>query len=70
MGVAPQDVPEEGGAGAEDDLVRLQLLLVITAQGHVEKVFVLAQLAKRDANVALKVVPPEAELFRPHFWRV
>ena len=66
MGVAPQDVPEEGRAGGQDDLVGLQLLLVITGQGHVKEVLVLAQLAEGHADVALEVVPPEAELLRPH----
>ena len=66
VGGAPQDVPEEGRAGGQDDLVGLQLLLVITGQGHVKEVLVLAQLAEGHADVALEVVPPEAELLRPH----
>ena len=38
-------------------------LFLITGEGHVEKVFVVSQLAKSDTDVALEVVPPQAKLF-------
>jgi hypothetical protein len=46
VGVAAQNVAEEGGAGGQDHLVGLQLLLIITAQSYVEKILILAQLTK------------------------
>jgi hypothetical protein len=46
--VAPEHCAEEGGAGGQDDFVRLQLL-IIARQGHVEKVFVLPELPEGAA---------------------
>ena len=43
--VAPQHRAEEGGAGREDDLVCLQLL-IIAGQGDVEEIFVFTELPK------------------------
>jgi hypothetical protein len=61
------DLPKEGAAGAQYDLVRLDLL-VLAGQRHVEKVLVLAQLAQRRAHVPLEIVPAKAKLLRPaHF---
>ncbi len=44
----------------------LQLLFILAGQGHVKEVLVFAQLAKGDADVALEVVPAQAELLGPH----
>ncbi len=68
MPVAAQDGSEEGGAGGEDDLVRLDLVAILTGQRHVEEVFVLAKFAKGAADVGLEVVPTQAELLgRAHY---
>ena len=56
---------EEWGAGGENHLVRLHLLL-LAGQRHVEEILVLPQLAECTADVAFKVIPPKAELFRRH----
>ena len=45
MTVSFQDSPEEGGAGGENNLVRLDLI-VVTGQGDVKKVFVLSEFPK------------------------
>jgi hypothetical protein len=66
VGVAAQNVAEEGGAGGQNDLVGLQLLLIITAQSYVEKIFVIPELAECHTNITFKVVPSQAKLFRPH----
>jgi len=63
VGVAAQEVPEEGRAGGEDDLVRTQLVL-LARQGHVEEVLVLAKLTEGNRDVALEVVPTETKLLR------
>ena len=41
--IPPENCLEEGGAGGEDDLVRLQLV-VLAGEGHVEEIFVLSKL--------------------------
>ena len=61
--VFPEHSAEEGRAGGEDHLVRLQLLLV-AGQRDIEEVLVLPQFTECTADVALKVVPTEAKLFR------
>ena len=43
--VSPKDSAEEGGAGTEDHLVGLQLL-VLTGQGDIKEVFVFTQLTE------------------------
>ena len=40
--VPPEDCLEEGGAGGEDDLVCLQLVIV-AGEGYVEEILVLAK---------------------------
>ena len=62
VGVPPEHGAEEGAAGGEDDLVRLDLLL-LARQGHVEQVLVVPQLPKGGADVGLEVIPLQAELF-------
>ena len=76
MGVPPQDGAEEGAAGGQDDFVGVDLVIV-ACEGHVEKVFIISQFSKSPADVRLKVVPLEAELFGAHcrglkltFWRL
>jgi len=53
---------EEWGAGREDDLVGLQLV-IITGESDIKKVFVLSKLSECCAYICLKVVPTEAKLF-------
>ena len=69
MGVPSQHRAEEGGAGGQDHLVRLDLL-ILTGQGHVKEVFVLPQLTEGCGNVRLKIIPPETEFFCSHFLTV
>ena len=56
MGVPLQNVPEEAGAGGEDDLVRHHLVL-LTRKRHVQQLLLLSQLIEGVADVGLKVVP-------------
>ena len=69
MGVLPEDTAKEGGACREYHFMSLDLFL-ITGEGHVEKVFVVSQLAKSDTDVALEVVPPQAKLLRSHLGKL
>ena len=43
MGVPPEDISEEGGAGGEDHLVGGDLV-ILTCEGHIEEVFVVSEL--------------------------
>ena len=61
VGVLLEYAPEEGGAGREDDLVRLDLA-ALAGQGHVEKVPIVAQIFEGVADVPLKVVPFQTKL--------
>ena len=65
MRVAAQHRLEEGWAGAQDDPVGRQLL-ILTGQRDVEELLLFANVPKCRADVPLKVVPLEAELFRRH----
>ena len=67
VGVTPEHGAEEGAAGGEDDFVGVDLIIV-ACEGHVEKVFIISQFSKSPADVRLKVVPLEAELFGAHCW--
>jgi len=60
--VTPQHSPEEGGAGREQQLVSRDLT-IFTAKGHVEKVFVRADLLKSSTDIFLKIIPTKTELF-------
>ena len=51
-----QDSPEEFGAGGQDHLVRLNLL-VGTDERQVGEIFVLLQVVEGDGDVGCKVVP-------------
>ena len=57
----PEDVPEECGAGREDDPVDLDLLRVITSQSQVEEVSVVSQIPKCGAEIRLKLVPSKTK---------
>ena len=61
VGVLPEDGPEEGGAGGQDELVCLDLS-GSTAQGTIKEVFLLSDLPEGDANVAFKIIPAETKL--------
>ena len=62
MWVGPQHTTEEGTAGGDDDLVGLDLL-IITGESHVEKVFIITELLEGTADIFLKIVPFQTELF-------
>ena len=57
--------PKEGRASSQDDLVCLQLPGA-TAQGAVKEVLLLPDLPEGQADVALKIIPFQAEFFSPH----
>ena len=63
--VPPENGPEEGGAGREDHFMRLDLV-VVTGEGDVEKVFILAEFAEGAGDVRLEVVPTKTELLGRH----
>ena len=64
--VTSQSSPEEGGAGGEDELVGLDLLL-LTRDRHIKEVLLIPQLLERLANVPLEVVPLKTKFIpRPH----
>ena len=54
--VAVENVPEEGRAGRDDELVRAQLL-ALAHQRHVQEVLGRAQVAEGRADVGLEVIP-------------
>ena len=62
MGVIPQQRPEEGGAGGQDQLVCLDLPGA-TAQGAVKEIFLFSNLPEGYTDVALKVIPAKAKFF-------
>ena len=66
VGVAPENASEEGGTCREDNFVGLDLF-VVAGKGDVEEVLVVPKLTERCGDVRLKIVPPQAELFRGHF---
>ena len=58
VGIPPQHISEEGGAGGEDHFVGGDLLLALPAgQRHVEEVLVLPDFSESQADVALKIIP-------------
>jgi len=59
--VLPEDGSEEGGAGGQDELVCLDLSHT-TAQGAVEEIFFFPDFSEGHADIAFKVIPPQAEL--------
>ena len=68
--VPPKNCLEEGGAGGEDDLVRLQLV-VLAGEGHVEEILVLSKLLESWTYVRLEVIPPQTKLvcWGRHGWQ-
>ena len=65
MGVLAEDTAEEGGAGGEDQLVGLDVLVAgADGQGDIEEVFLLPKLPEGHRYVRLKIVPAKAELLR------
>jgi len=62
VGVLPEDVPEEGGAGRQYQLVCLDLPGP-TAQGAVEEILLLPDLSEGHTDVALKIIPAKTKLF-------
>ena len=67
MLLSPQDLPEERGAGGEDDLVGRDLLVRVAGQGHVEEIGVIFQFSECSTNVLFKIIPLQAKLFICHF---
>jgi len=61
VGVLSEHRPEEGGAGGQDELVCLDLPGP-TAQGAVEKIFLLPDLPEGDTDIALEVIPAKTKL--------
>ena len=55
-----EDASEERRAGAEDQLVRLDLA-VLAGEGHVKKLFVTANGLERLSEAAAKLIPLEIE---------
>lgn len=65
VGVLAENTSEEWGAGGQDQLVCLDVLVTgAHGQGHVEKVLLFPQFSERYRDVGLKIIPPEAEFFR------
>ena len=63
--VPPEDILEEGTAGAEHHLVRRNLR-ILAGQCHVKEVLVLAQLPQSLGDARPKVVPLQTKFFRRH----
>jgi len=66
MTISPKYCSEEWGAGRQDDLVSLDLVLV-ASEGDIEKVLVFTQFSKSATDVGFKVVPAKTKLFTGHF---
>ena len=56
-GVPEEDVPEEGGAGREHDLVGLHLTAILGDEAHVEQLLLLPEIIEGCAEVLLVVIP-------------
>ena len=56
MLVVPQDLPKEGAASRQHNLVSLELE-TLTSQGDVAKMLVMSQTLKSFADVLLVLVP-------------
>ena len=68
VGIPPQHIFEEGGAGGEDHLVGGDLLLAFSArQRHVKEVLVLPDLPEGHADVTFEIIPLQTELLGRHF---
>ena len=58
--VLPQEVRKEGAGCDEDHRVRVNLLSVLTGQGHIGEVLVLSQFLKGRSDVVKEIVPLQA----------
>ena len=58
-----EDAEEEGAGGYEDDLVGLHLLTILTGQGHISELIIKPQISKGGADIRLKIVPLNTQLF-------
>ena len=68
VGIPPENISEEGGAGGEDHLVGGDLLLALPAgKRYVEEVLVLPDLPEGHTDVAFKIIPLQTELLGRHF---
>ena len=66
-GVLPEDVAEQGRAGAQYNFVGVHLLVIARHQSAVKKVTVLSEFAKRWAYIRLEVIPLKTKLIGTHF---
>ena len=60
MLVLLQDLLEEGGAGGDDDLVRLHLL-VLACQGHVVEIWIIFEVSESVSDVLVEIIPLQTE---------
>ena len=61
--VSLQDIFEEWTRGCQDDFVGLNLVTILTGQGHISKVIGLSQISICTPDIVLEIVPLQAELF-------
>jgi len=64
--IARQNLAEKRATSGQDDLVRLQLLVCLADQRHVQEIFGISNVSECMADVCLEVIPLEAKLFGPH----
>ena len=60
MFTLPQNIPEEGTGSCQDDLVSLNLLVTLTGQSNITKVFL--KFSEGTTNILLEVIPLKTEL--------
>ena len=60
----PDDVPEEGAGGTEDELVGLDGAVIITGQGDVRHLLILHQLSVVDNMILSKLRVLQNQKFR------
>jgi hypothetical protein len=65
MVVAAQDVAEKRAASSKNDFMSLNLF-IITGQSNIKKVLVITEFFESIANIALKIIPTQAELLTFH----
>ena len=64
MLVSLQQVQKERTCRGQNKFVRLNLLPILTGQGHIRQVSIVPQISKGCADNVLKVIPLQAEFFR------